>query len=90
MRRGVYRGAHLHVAPPISASFGTFLAETRKVRISYRNDRLQFEIELECRSCDSGGPIGVTIIAGLPVTRLSAGAARPKFECSMPNFQNNY
>ena len=24
MRRGVYRGAHLHVAPPISASFGTF------------------------------------------------------------------
>ena len=32
MRRGIHKGAHLPVAPLMSASFGTFLAETRKVR----------------------------------------------------------
>ena len=34
MRRGIVKGAHLLVAPLYSDSFGTFLAETRKVRIS--------------------------------------------------------
>mgnify|MGYP003530059775 CR=1 FL=1 len=34
MRRGIVKGAHLLVAPLYSASFGPFLAETRKGRIT--------------------------------------------------------
>ena len=39
---GYLRGAHLSVAPLRSASFGTFLAETRKVRRGCRIDKFQF------------------------------------------------
>ena len=37
---------HLPVAPLASASFGTFLAETRKVRKTQQNDKLKFEQQL--------------------------------------------
>ena len=43
MRLGIPKGAHLLVAPLRSASFGTFLAETRKVRIVYLLDKLKFD-----------------------------------------------
>ncbi len=47
MRRGIPKGAHLLVAPLRSASFGTFLAETRKVRIIYQIDKLIFIYPVE-------------------------------------------
>ena len=43
MRRGIPKGAHLCVAPLRSASFGTFLAETRKVPRVCLIDKLQFD-----------------------------------------------
>ena len=42
MRRGIVKGAHLPVAPLYSASFGTFLAETRKVRKTRLTAKFQF------------------------------------------------
>ena len=40
---GYLRGRDLPVAPLRSASFGPFLAETRKGRTSYQLDKLKFE-----------------------------------------------
>ena len=47
MRLGFAKGVHLHVTPLCSASFGPFLAETRKGRIvlslfQFRQGRFQF------------------------------------------------
>ena len=41
MGRGIRKGAHLLLAPLTSASFGTFLAETRKVRQILLRDKLE-------------------------------------------------
>ena len=41
---GFLRRAHLHVAPLYSASFGPFLAETRKGHNRCQHDKLKFEI----------------------------------------------
>ena len=43
MRLGIPKGAHLLEAPLRSASFGTFLAETRKVRRINLHDKLKFD-----------------------------------------------
>jgi len=43
MRQGIPKGAHLCVAPLRSASLGTFLAETRKVRKYHQFDKLKFK-----------------------------------------------
>jgi hypothetical protein len=46
MRLGIPKGAHLLEAPLRSASFGTFLAETRKVRSACQKDKSQIVMQL--------------------------------------------
>ena len=60
---------------PCAAFFGYFLVRAQEsdiIVLAQQYDKLKFEH----RRNEPGGPNGVTIPAGLPVTRLSAGTAR--------------
>ena len=67
---GYLRGRDWLVAPLRSASFGAFLAETRKARNCDQFDKLKFEF----RSIESGGNVGY---GGMLLSRgVSGGAPR--------------
>ena len=79
MRRGIPKGAHLYVAPLWAASFGTFLAEARKVRITrLTNSGLVKSIRRAEDSDQSGIPNGVAITAA-PKARIARGGIPAKF-----------